>query len=68
MQQTQSPKAGERTQPMVGKYGKAVVVKSIDPTFQKFAVVRPFTGTIWFDTEDEANQVCAKHNSVEIPK
>lgn len=58
----------ERSAPMVGKYGKAVVVKSLDPTFEKFAVVRPFTGTVWFATEAEAEQVCEKHNAVEIPR
>lgn len=53
--------------PRVGKYGKAVVAKSLDPAFKKFAVVRPYTGTAWFDTEAEAVQVCENYNAVEIP-
>lgn len=65
MTQTKPTKAGE--QPRVGKYGKAIVVRSLDATFKKFAVVRPFCGTVWFNTEAEAEQVCEKHNSVEIP-
>jgi len=54
-------------QPRVGKYFKAVVVKSIDPTFEKFAVIRPCIGTQWFNAEAEAIQACQKSNAAEIP-
>jgi hypothetical protein len=54
--------------PRIGKYGKAVVVKSVDFTWKKFAVIRPFAGTHWYESEAEANRVCERYNAAEIPK